>query len=113
MISNEQIAHDLVMVYLNNKYGVDVIGDFDMYSDSERNVYGSGEVKTNRFSEPAEKLEMKKVPTGKKYFGLIKETKKVPTGDTLYPMDDVFIKIIQDYRKAYSRFLSLLTDSVE
>lgn len=34
-------------------------------SDSERNVHGSGEVKTNRFSEPAEKLEMKKVPTGK------------------------------------------------
>lgn len=31
MISNEQIAHDLVMVYLNNKYGVDVIGDFDVW----------------------------------------------------------------------------------
>lgn len=42
--TNEQIAHDLAIAYINNLYGVDVNGDFSV-SGGGNSVYGSGNVK--------------------------------------------------------------------
>ena len=35
MISKEQIAHELAMVYMNNKYGINVRGDFTLMMEPE------------------------------------------------------------------------------
>lgn len=105
MISKEQIAHDLTMVYLNNRYGVDVTGDFNVSSlDSEVSGYGS--VETSRFPS-ANEPNIIKVGTGERGFLGIEKKKKVHRG---YLVDDIFKGMIEDYYNAYSNFLKLLKD---
>ena len=62
MISKEQLAHDLTMVYLNNRYGIDVDGHFSS-SDGD----GSGSVDTTKFPSAFE-IKYKKVGTGERGF---------------------------------------------
>ncbi|MFR3729216.1 hypothetical protein [Lacrimispora sp.] len=108
MISREQIAHDLTMVYLNNKYGIDVTGDFNMYSNSSDDTVNSssgyGSVITNHFPN-VKQPKYKKIGTGEKGFLGIEKKKKVPSG---YLVDDIFNSMIDDYGLAYTHFLELL-----
>ena len=65
MISNKQIAHDLAIAYINNKYGPNVNGDFSV-TGSNNDIYGSGSVET-KFLPDVDK---------KKYHLLIQEKKQ-------------------------------------
>lgn len=117
MIPKEQVAHDLAIAYINNKYGVDVTGDFDVrssgggsFSDSDRitDVYGSGSVSTQHF--PAvDEPKMIKVGTGQKGFLGIEKKQPVQSG---YLVDDIFRDMIKDYYAAYSRFLEILNSAI-
>ena len=70
MISKEQIAHDLAIVYMKNRYGINVTGDFYISGAS-----GSGTVKTESFPDASEP-EYTKVKTGEKgLFGLERKHK--------------------------------------
>jgi hypothetical protein len=104
MIGKEQIAHDLAMAYVNNRYGAEVSGEFSVNTWGDE-VSGSGEVETSRLPGVGEIL-MTKVGTGEKYFfGLIEKTESVEAG---YVVDGIFERMIEDYYAAYSRFLELL-----
>lgn len=115
MIPKEQVAHDLAIVYLNNKYGVHVTGSFsvdsatDTMSDAVRQVTGDGSV-TTEYLPDVDEPETAWVGTGERWlWGKGPEKKKqVPTGK--FVVDPHFRSMIQDYYKAYSRFLELLDD---
>lgn len=103
-ISKEQIAHDLAMVYVSNRHGAEVTGDFSV-STSNGDVTGWGSVETRRLPHTS-KVRRIKVPTGEKTFmGLLEKKKSVDAG---YEVDEVFDEMIADYYDAYSRFLELL-----
>ena len=88
MISKEQIAHDLTMVYLSNRYGVYVEGDFSV-SDG----HGSGNVRTMKFPHTSE-IKYKKVGTGEKGFLGLEKKIKVEDG---YHSDDIIDELISEY----------------
>jgi len=50
LIYKEQIAHDLAVGYITNRYGVDVSGDFSVYSLGD-DITGSGSVKTEHLPD--------------------------------------------------------------
>ena len=99
MISKEQVAHDLSMAYINNRYGIDVSGSFDVSDGS-----GSGRVRTNHLPG-ANEIKKIKIGTGEKGF-LGREKKEwVESG---FLIDEIFINMMNDYQTSYSRFLELL-----
>ena len=105
MISNEQVAHDLALAYVINRYGAEVTGEFDV-STHDGDVSGSGEVTTERLPD-VDEIRMVRVKTGeKRLFGLVEKTKLVDSGE--FAADAVFIEMIDDYHSAYARFLELL-----
>jgi hypothetical protein len=106
MQSNEQIAHDLAIAYITNRYGVDVSGALTI-SGSDGNVSGYSEVTTEHFPD-VDEIKKVKVGTGEKGFmGLVEKKKWVEAG---YSVDEIFISMIVDYKKAYKRILGLLND---
>jgi hypothetical protein len=103
-ISQEQLAHDLAIAYVNNRYGAEVKGELSV-DTSDGDVTGWGTVETKRLPDTAE-IRRIRVPTGEKhFFGLLGKTESIESG---YEVDEVFKQMIEDYRKAYSRFLELL-----
>ena len=101
MPSKEQIAHDLTIVYLSNRYGVDVAGSIHATGDQQSLT---SNVSTKRLPDMDEK-HYDKIGTGQKGFlGLEKKT-KVENG---YRVDPIFREMIAEYKKAYSRFIELL-----
>src|SRR4051812_4311581 len=105
MISNEQVAHDLALAYVVNRYGAEVTGEFSV-TTHDGDVSGSGTVRTERLPD-VDEVRMVRVDTGeKRLFGLVEKTKLVDSGE--YAADAVFIKMVDDYRSAYARFLGLL-----
>lgn len=113
MISREQIAHDLTIVYLNNKYGIDVTGDINIFSNSSEDklnsVSGYGSVVTKHLPNLKE-TKFKKVGTGEIGFLGFEKKKKVPSG---YVVDDIFNNMIDDYTLVYAHFLELLESKQE
>ncbi|MCT2061756.1 hypothetical protein [Dietzia cinnamea] len=115
MIPKEQVAHDLAIAYINNKYGVRVTGSFavtsstDYGSDAVREVTGEGSV-TTEYLPDLDELETVRVGTGERHlFGIGPDkTKLIPTGK--FEVDAPFRSMVQDYYKAHSRFLELLDD---
>ena len=108
MISSEQIAHDLAMVYVHNRYGAEVTGSLEVH-DYGDGVSGSGEVKTERLPR-VDSTYKRSVPTGeRRFFGLMNKKELVDTGE--YRVDEVFLEMIADYRAAYSRILALIADA--
>lgn len=116
----QQVAHDLSIAYLTNRYGAEVVGEFsvsatqDWSGSSPRvtDVSGSGEVATHHLPDVMKPgMRGVEVKTGGRYlFGLGAEktsTVDVPTGE--YEVDPVFRSMIRDYHQAYARFLHLLT----
>lgn len=123
-IPKEQIAHDLAMVYLSNRYGVRVTGDFSVsasigsfealtqndWTNTVRivdDVTGTGSVETENLPS-LEDAVFRSVGTGEKFFfGLGPEkTRQVPTGEL--QVDEVFRNLIRDYQVAYGRILQIL-----
>jgi hypothetical protein len=109
----DQIAHDLAIAYINNRYGVNVTGNFSVESstnyesDTVRDVRGQGNVETHHLPDLSD-LQMVRVGTGtRSLFGIGPEkTRLEPTGE--YAVDSVFRSMIADYHNAYQRFLQLL-----
>ena len=97
MISKEQIAHDLAVVYMKNRHGINVTGDF--YS-------GSGTIQTEHFHDVSEP-EYTKVKTGEKGLFGLERKQKVPSGNKVDPL---FAEMIQNYYDAYFRFYQLLCE---
>jgi hypothetical protein len=109
----DQIAHDLAMAYINNRYGVNVTGSFSVESstnyesDTVSDVKGEGSVETHRLPGLFDP-QMVSVGTGKKSFLGIgpEKTRLEPTGE--YAVDQKFRSMIADYHNAFQRFLQLL-----
>ena len=99
MISKEQIAHDLTIVYLNNRYGINVEGDISV-SDGD----GHGDITTKTFPDISE-IKYKKVGTGEKGFLGIEKKIKVEDG---YKADSIIDDMIEEYYQVFSRILSRL-----
>lgn len=103
-MTKEQIAHDLAIAYINNRYDAEVSGEFEVHTLSGE-VSGSGSVKTHRLPETDE-IHRINVPTGeKRFFGLFNVTEPVEAG---YEVDRTFESMIKDYFNAYERFLGLM-----
>lgn len=108
----EQVAHDLAIAYINNRFGVEVAGEFSIRSSTNLDnvvddVSGEGEVETQRHPGIHD-LEMVRVGTGQRhFFGIGPEKMElVPTGR--YEVDGILRSMIEEYRAAYSRILELL-----
>ena len=99
MISKEQIAHDLTIVYLNNRYGIDV-GGYISVSDGD----GCGDVSTEKFPDIFE-INYKKVGTGERGFLGIEKKVEVEDG---YKADSIIDDMIEEYYQVFSRILSRL-----
>ena len=99
MISKEQLAHDLTMVYLNNRYGISVDGYFHV-SDGD----GSGNIDTKRFPSPFE-INYDKVGTGERGFLGFEKKVRVKNG---YTADGIIDRIIQEYHQIYNIILGRL-----
>ena len=70
MVSKEQIAHELAMVYMNNKYGINVRGDFYLNDGA-----GNGTIETDHFPDVSE-ISYSKVKLAKKDFWVLKRKRK-------------------------------------
>ena len=106
MIGIEQVAHDLAMVYINNRYGAQVTGEFQVGSTFDGDISGSGEVHTERLPD-VDSERMVSIGTGEKYFfGRFEKTRSVSSGE--YLVDGVFREMINDYYDAYARLLELI-----
>ncbi|MGX5716318.1 hypothetical protein [Arthrobacter sp. MAHUQ-56] len=104
MTTKDQIAHDLAMAYINNRYGADVKGEFSV-TTWEKDVSGSGQVETERLPD-VNQIRKVRVGTGERHlFGLREKTTWVASG---FEVDIVFAKMIEDYYDARERFLALL-----
>ena len=104
MIAEEQIAHDLAMAYIHNRYGAEVTGQFSVGTWDDE-VSGSGDVETVRLPH-VDKARVEQVGTGEKYFfGLLERKESIESG---YEVDFVFENMVADYHSAFSRFLELL-----
>ena len=101
MISKEQIAHDLAIVYMKNRYGINVTGDFYISGAS-----GSGTVKTERFPDASEP-EYTKVKTGEKGLFGLERKQKVLSGNMVDPL---FAEMVQNYYDADFHFYRLLCE---
>lgn len=99
MISREQIAHDLTIVYLNNRYGISVEGDI-----SVRDGDGRGNITTQKFPDVAQ-IKYIKVGTGEKGFLGIEKKVEVEDG---YIADGIIDEMIKEYYQVYSRILNRL-----
>jgi hypothetical protein len=104
MTSKDQIAHDLAMVYLSNRYGPEVTGTFSV-STWQKDVTGSGDVETKRLPGVNE-IRTAKVGTGEKhFFGLVEKKISVDAG---FEIDQTFEMMIAEYFEAKTRILKLL-----
>ena len=99
MISKEQLAHELTMIYMKNRYGINVNGSFYINDNN-----GSGNIKTEHFpvvSEP----QYAKVKTGEKGFLGLEKKQKIQSGNKV---DSLFMEMVKNYYDAYSHFYRLL-----
>ena len=100
MLSKEQLAHELAMVYMNNKYGIHVSGS--LYTNDG---YGEGNIDTKHFPNVSEAMYTK-VGTGKTGFLGIEKKMKVQNG---HEVDPIFSEMVENYYGAYHKFLELLS----
>lgn len=106
MITNEQIAHDLAIVYLVNRFGPEVDGRFDV-TDGD----GNGSVDTERLPD-VDAHTTRRVGTGEhRRILLWRYEKKMDVETDEYQVDPIFRQMITEYRRAYARFLGFLTPS--
>jgi hypothetical protein len=113
-MNQDQIAHDLAMAYIHNRYAAEVSGQFQIssstnYAGAVDDVTGSGTVETMRLPDVLEP-ETRRVKTGERHFFGRGPAKRadVPTGQ--YVVDRIFRQMIEDYFNAYERFSQMLQD---
>ena len=104
MINKEQIAHDLTIVYLKNRYGINVSGNLSISGD-----IGSGEIHTDKLPSPSE-IKYKKVGTGEKGFLGLEKKDSIEDG---YKSDTVINELVQEYYQVYGRILKIIEDKVQ
>ena len=107
MPTREQIAHDLALVYLANRFAVDVRGDFEVSTDSDGDTTGTGSVWTENLPHVS-RHRTKRVGTGDRHLWGLGPEKKVTVDTDEYEIDDTFAEMIAEYRLAYERILALL-----
>ena len=95
MLSKEQLAHELAMVYMNNKYGIHVSGR--LYANDG---YGEGSIETAHFPDVSEAVYTK-VGTGETGFLGIEKKMKVQTG---HEVDPIFSEMVENYYGATTSF---------
>lgn len=100
MISIEQIAHDLAIIYLKNRYGIDVSGSVSLSKGD-----GYGDISTLHLPSTSQS-KYKKIGTGEK--GFLGIEKKIKVEDGL-EVDDLFNEIVDEYMNAYNHFHLLLS----
>lgn len=118
-VSREQIAHDLAIAYINNRYGAEVRGEFSVTADQDwtgssprvSDVKGSGEVWTETLPRVMKmRMDEVVVKTGRRtLFGLGPErtrTDQVESGE--FEVDPIFRSMIRDYYDTYDRFMEHL-----
>lgn len=64
--SKQQVAHDMAMAYINNRYAAEVTGDFEV-STLDDDTTGSGSVWTTNLPHVNKRREIS-VGTGQRYF---------------------------------------------
>ncbi len=102
MIAKEQIAHELAMIYMSNRYAIDISGTI---SGDEDSVVGF--ISTEHLPG-TQKEKTKRVKTGEiKKIGPIKIEKKETVSDG-YKVDSIFSEMVDEYYAAYNKFLELL-----
>ena len=104
MINKEQIAHDLTIIYLKNRYCVDVTGNFYISSLVDGDISGSGSVTTEHLPRP-DTPRYQSVKTGEKGFFGIEKKKQIQVG---YMVDSLFNDMVVEYYQAFERFLRIL-----
>lgn len=112
-MNKDQVAHDLAMAYIHNRYGAEISGEFSISSSKNYDVgavddvTGDGKVETHRLPDVFEP-ETTRVKTGERHFFGIgpAKTAEVPTGE--YAVDRVFRRMIEDFDNAYARFSKML-----
>ena len=102
MVSKEQIAHELTMIYMRNIYGTDITGFFSI-NDGD----GSGTISTEKFPS-IDVPKYKKIGTGEK--GLLGFEKKQKIQDG-YAVDDLFAEMTETYLQTYSKFYQLICNN--
>lgn len=95
-MDREKVAHDLTIVYLRNRYGIDITGSIS--SDS------GGYIETNHLPSTTV-AQFVKVGTGEK--GLFGREKKQKVQDG-YLVDNILTDLVRDYKEAYERIYNLL-----
>lgn len=110
-----KLAHDLAMVYLNNRYGVEVHGSFGVSSSSNErdcvsSVFGEGSVETDRFPGVDVRVTTRELTDERHLFGF-GPRKSVEIATDEFAVDDEFREMISDYFDAYRRFSRLLNET--
>jgi len=98
MPTREQIAHDLAIVYMHNRYGAGVEGFFNFTGEN-----GNGSVSTQRLPGP-EQVKYRSVPTGERGFMGLQRKQRVEDGRAV---DEIFAAMLAEYRQAYRVFLEM------
>lgn len=98
MMTKEQIAHDLAMVYMYNRYGITVKGDV---------ARGWGEIETKHFPSST-KFQYEEVELESRDIWGFNKTEKVEKGRKV---DAIFQKMAADYQYAYQYFYDLIRNS--
>lgn len=104
MTLKEQIAHELTMIYMNNRYGIDVTGAFSLYDGR-----GDGDIKTVHLPHTSEGVYGKVEIGETSLFGKAK-TEKGRVGDKV---DELFSEMVTTYYTVYAKFLKLLNEHGE
>lgn len=99
MIDKEQIAHDLTMVYMRNRYGIDVAGSFS-FSENENH----GQVSTEHLPSPEEADLVPVITKEKKFF----KRKTIETIQKDYKIDSVIADMTKTYLDVYKKFYDRL-----
>ena len=106
MLTKEQIAHDLTMVYLNNYYGIDVSGELSI-STYDDDTSGSGTISTTHLPGVGEKKNTKQGIWKRGFLGREKKTQI----DDSYIIDDFVDELVGNYIKIYTKILRKLNST--
>ena len=98
MMTKEQIAHDLAMVYMHNRYGITIEGSVSS---------GWGEIETKHFPSSS-KIEYEEVELESRDIWGLNKTEKVEKGRKV---DSILQKMYADYQYAYQYFYDLIRNS--
>ena len=104
-MTKEQLALDLTLVYLSNRFGIDVSGNISTSGGTD-NIDVTGEVCTSHLPDTDE-INYRRVGTGQKGFLGIEKKATIEDGKKV---DYIFRDMVSEYYKAYNHFLTILNN---